>query len=158
MVTLSTSLAKQFREVYLNGTWIANTNLKAELNGLSWKTATRKIGELNSIAALSFHLHYYVAGLLNVFEGGTLDIKDKYSFDLPPITSQQDWEELQSRIWRDTERFAEHLDAMSDDKLFAPFIEKKYGNYHRNITGMIEHSYYHLGQIVLIKKMLQQEK
>jgi len=30
----------------------------------------------------------------------------------------------------------------------------KYGNYFRNIVGVIEHIHYHLGQIVLIKKIL----
>jgi hypothetical protein len=29
---------------------------------------------------------------------------------------------------------------------------EKYGNYYRNIHGIIEHIHYHLGQIVLIEK------
>jgi len=33
-------------------------------------------------------------------------------------------------------------------------MEEKYGNYYRNFHGIIEHCHYHLGQIVLIKKML----
>ena len=36
------------------------------------------------------------------------------------------------------------------------FVDEKYGTFQRNIEAMIEHSYYHLGQIVLIKKMLLQ--
>jgi len=36
-------------------------------------------------------------------------------------------------------------------------VEEKYGNYQRNIDGMIEHSYYHLAQIVVIKKILGKE-
>jgi len=35
-----------------------------------------------SIAALTFHINYYVAGVLNVFQGGKLEIRDKYSFDM----------------------------------------------------------------------------
>jgi hypothetical protein len=43
---------------------------------------------------------------------------------------------------------------MPDKKLKEVFTDKKYGSYERNINAMIEHSYYHLGQITLIKKML----
>ncbi len=47
---------------------------------------------------------------------------------------------------------------MNDSILDQPFIEKKYGSYLRNIEGVIEHSYYHLGQISLIKKMINQNQ
>lgn len=43
---------------------------------------------------------------------------------------------------------------MEETKLNAYFVEEKYGSYYRNIDAMIEHSYYHLGQIVLINKIL----
>lgn len=153
---LPLQLASQFKEVHLNGTWIA-TNLKAELTDLSWELATTKVGSLNTIAALTFHLNYYLSGVLNVFEGGTLDIKDKYSFDLPPITSQEQWEALQQNVWRNSEQFAKLIEAMSTEDIFAPFVEEKYGTNYRNITGMIEHAYYHLGQIVILKKLVNEK-
>jgi hypothetical protein len=31
-------------------------------------------------------------------------------------------------------------------------VEEKYGSVLRNIMGVIEHTHYHLGQIVLLKK------
>lgn len=47
---------------------------------------------------------------------------------------------------------------MDDRILDKPFIDEKYGSYIRNIEGVIEHSYYHLGQIVLLKKMIVQNQ
>lgn len=44
---------------------------------------------------------------------------------------------------------------MSVEKLNLPFVNEKYGTYLRNIDGLIEHSYYHLGQITLIKKLIK---
>ncbi len=146
-------IADRFREVILNGVWIANTNYKDQLSNLTWKQATMKIGSLNTIATLTFHINYYIAGVLNVFEGGVLEIRDKYSFDLPPIESQKDWEELLNTMWNNAEKFANMVELMPDKKLDEVFVEKKYGSYQRNIDAMIEHSYYHLGQITLIKKM-----
>jgi uncharacterized damage-inducible protein DinB len=147
-------LAKRFREVILNGTWIANTNYKDQLSGLDWKIATTQYGSLNTIAVLAQHIHYYIHGINAVFKGGALDIKDQFSFDFPPIQSQQEWETFLEGFWKDAEEFALHIEQLPEEKPEQPFVDEKYGSYQRNIDGMIEHSYYHLGQITLIKKML----
>ncbi|OXA85923.1 DUF1572 family protein [Flavobacterium hercynium] len=148
-------LANRFREVILDGTWIANTNFKNELNGLDFKVANTKIQNLNTISILSQHIHYYINGIKNVFLGGSLDIRDKYSFDFPEIDSREKWEFFLNKFWADSEEFAELIASMTEEKLNSNFVDEKYGTYFRNIDAMIEHSYYHLGQIVLIKKMLK---
>lgn len=121
---------------------------------MSWEQAITKVDNLNSIAALTFHIDYYIAGLIQVFQGGSLDIKDKYSYDAPPITSQTDWEQRLQKLWSDSETFVYLIEKMTDDALMQPFVEEKYGNNYINIQAMIEHCYYHLGQIVLIKKLI----
>ena len=148
------TLAKRFREVILNGTWIANTNYNDQLSGLDWKIATTQHQSLNTIAALAQHIHYYINGITNVFKGGSLDIRDKYSFDFPPITSATQWQAFLTKFWNDAETFAQHIETMPEAQLHKKFVDVKYGTYYRNIDAMIEHSYYHLGQIVLIKKLL----
>jgi hypothetical protein len=150
-------LANRFREVLLNGTWVANTNFKTQLLGLNWQIATKKVTDLNTIADLSQHIHYYISGINSVFQGGTLDIKDKFSFDFEPILSQQDWEAFLSRFWNDAEKFAVSVENLTEEQLNHFFSEEKYGTYFRNIDAMIEHSYYHLGQIVMLKKIINQE-
>lgn len=147
-------LARRFREVILNGTWVANTNYKHQLEDMDWKVATAQVNSLNTIAVLVQHIHYYINGVKNVFNGGGLEIKDKYSFDFPPIATQEEWEHFRTRFFTDAEEFASLVEQMPDEKLKEVFVDEKYGTYQRNIDGMIEHSYYHLGQIVLIKKML----
>lgn len=147
-------IAGRFREVLLNGTWIANTNYKDQLTNTNWEIAVSKVYGLNTIAALTSHIHYYISGLINVFEGGSLDIKDKYSFDFPEITSQKDWDIILSQLWKDTEKFADLIEQFPENKLNEVFVEEQYGSYQRNIDAMIEHCYYHLGQIVLIKKII----
>ena len=151
-------IANRFREVILNGTWVAGTNFKDQLSNVSWEEATQKIGSLNTIAVLTSHIHYYISGILNVLEGGTLDIKDKFSFDFPPVKSQEDWEEVLVKFWNDSEKFANLVEQMTEEKLKEDFTDKKYGSYQRNINAMIEHSYYHLGQIVLIKKLISNKQ
>lgn len=154
----STQLANRFREVLLDGKWIANTNYKQQLADITWEQAIHKIGSLNTIAALTFHVNYYISGVADFFENGALTISDKHSFDLPPITSKEDWENLVNELIINAERFAGHVEIMSDKELEEVFVQEKYGTYRRNIEGMIEHSYYHLGQISLIKKMIIDKK
>jgi hypothetical protein len=155
-MTKSEQLANRLREVILNGTWIANTNLKDQIENLDWKISTKKVESLNTISILAKHIHYYIVGIKNVFIHGKLEISDKYSFDFAPIESQNDWDEFQNKFWRDTEKLAELIEKMPEEQLNKKFIDEKYGSYSRNIDGMIEHSYYHLGQIVLIKKMINE--
>ncbi|HEU4902565.1 MAG TPA: hypothetical protein VFT06_07220, partial [Flavisolibacter sp.] len=120
-------LATRFREVILNGTWIANTNYKQQLTGLSWEMATAKFNSLNTIAVLAQHVHYYINGIKNVLEGGSLDIKDQFSFDFPPIRSQSEWENFLSRFWNDAEEFATLVEQMPEEKLADVFTDVKYG-------------------------------
>ncbi|AZB24275.1 DinB family protein [Chryseobacterium bernardetii] len=148
-------LVKRFREVMLDGLWIANTNFKDQLSDVTWEQAVTKIGSLNTIAMLTFHIDYYIAGIIPVFKGGNLEIKDQYSFDLPPIESKEQWNALLNKLWSDSEQFAELLEKIPDSKLDEVFVDERYGTYQRNIDGMIEHAYYHLGQITLIKKLLK---
>lgn len=150
----SKQLANRFREVLLNGKWVANTNFKDLLSTLDWKQATTKIGSLNTIAALAYHVNYYVAGSVHFFEKGVLEIRDKYSFDMPPIESKEDWENLLTDMWASAEAYAKQVESMSDEKLKEIFVDVKYGDYRRNIDGVIEHCYYHLGQVSLLKKLM----
>jgi len=155
-MTRNISIAGRLREVLLNGHWIANTNFKDQIQSVSWLQATRQIGNLNTIAAITYHINYYLAGLLNAFETGKLEISDKFSFDLPEINSEVDWNKLVIDFLNNAEKFATKIEQMNDELFDQPFVDEKYGTYLRNIEGVIEHSYYHLGQISLIKKMIIQ--
>ena len=154
VMTRNTYLAGRIREVLLNGRWIANTHFQEQVLCTSWEQAVAQVGELNTIAALTYHINYYLDGILRAMETGVLDIRDKYSFDLPPIRSAAEWDALVRQFLQNAESFAEAVGRMEDAALDLPFIDEKYGSTLRNIEGVIEHSYYHLGQVVLLRKML----
>ncbi len=147
-------LAERLREVLLDGRWIANTNFRDQIEGLDWRVAIEKIGSHNSIASLTFHINYYLAGLLSAFSTGRLDIRDAYSFDLPPITKEAEWTALVATFIDNAQCFAEAVESMPDSLFDQPFVDPRYGNYLRNIEGIIEHSYYHLGQVALLRKLI----
>ncbi|WP_462221201.1 DinB family protein [Ferruginibacter sp.] len=155
-MNLTAQIAKHFREIYFGGNW-TSSNLKDNLAGVTWQQATTTVYSFNTIATLVYHINYYVSAVLRVLQGEALDASDKYSFNLPPILSQNDWEKLLNKLWSDAENFAQLVEQLPEHKLWEDFTDKKYGNYYRNFHGIIEHSHYHLGQIVLIKKILLRE-
>lgn len=113
--------------------------------------------DLNTIAVLTYHIGYFVTVALQVLKGGPLEGNDKFSFDHPPIESQEDWENMYHKTLEEAEAMCELIRALPDTTLFEPFTDDKYGNYYRNMLGIIEHTHYHLGQIALIKKIMSQK-
>jgi uncharacterized damage-inducible protein DinB len=155
-MTLNEQIAKQLKDLFLTGQWIGtDLNLKAQLDDVDVEMANTKYESLNTIALLAFHLNYYLEGVMNVFKGGTLDIRDKYSYDMQRITSPEDWNTMRENIYRNAEYFVYLVEQMPTSQLNDAFTEEKYGTYLRNLMGILEHSYYHLGQIVLIKKLIR---
>lgn len=150
----SQQIAKHLREVFFGGNW-TSVHLKEHVNDLTWEEATKKIYSLNSIAALVYHINYYVCAIAAVLQGKPLDARDKFSFDHPPVQSREDWENLLSKTWADVEHLSSLVEKLAAEKLEEIFVVEKYGIYYRNLHGLIEHSHYHLGQIVLIKKILK---
>ena len=151
-MSISINIAKNLREVCFGGNWTCS-NLKDNLSDIPWELATEKVNNLNTIATLTNHIHYYVIAITKVLQGGPLDSKDELSFSHPPINSANDWEQMLEKIWVDFELLATLIEQLPDDKLWEDFTDKKYGTYYRNLQGLIEHTHYHLGQIALIKKM-----
>ena|SRR5215204_7205482 len=154
-MNLTAQIAKHFRDVHFGGNW-TSVNLKDSLVGITWQQATTQIYSLNTIVTLVFHMNYYVSAVLKVLQGEQLDAHDKYSFDHPAIGSQEDWEKLLNKTWADAGKFANLIEQLPETKLGETFSDEKYGTYYRNLHGIIEHTHYHLGQIILIKKILLQ--
>ena len=152
-MNLPQHLAKQLKEVHSGGNW-TSVNLKDTLTDVTWQQAIQKVYSFNTIAALLYHINYYISAVTRVLQGESLNAKDEYSFSDPLITSQADWDNLLDKTWTEAENFAILIEQLPEQTLWEPFTDEKYGNYYRNIQGIIEHTHYHLGQIVLIKKLL----
>lgn len=152
-MNLTVQIARHFRELHFGGNW-TSSSLKDNLAGVTWQQATTKVDSFHTIAALVYHINYYVSAVSKVLQGASLDAHDKYSFDLPPIRSQEDWEKLLDKTWSDADNLASLIEQLPESELWENMADEKYGNYYRNLHGIIEHGHYHLGQIVLIKKML----
>jgi hypothetical protein len=148
-------MAKHLRDVYFGGNW-TTSNYKDVLKDVTWQQATTKVYTFNTIDTLVYHTGYYISAVAKVLEGEPLNSKDELSFNHPLIQSEEDWQNLLNKTWADVEHFASLIEQLPESIILEPFTDEKYGNYFRNIHGIIEHLHYHLGQIVIIKKLVQQ--
>ena len=147
-------LAKHLHGVFFGGNW-TDSNLKMQLKDVTWQQSTLKFEDLNSIATLVYHINYFIEVASRVLEGGPLEGKDTESFNHPPIKSEDDWNQFTSQVFTSAEHFSNLIKEVPEELLWQDFKDPKYGNYYRNIQGIIEHTHYHLGQIALLKKMIQ---
>jgi len=154
-MNLIKQIAKNIRDLYFGENW-TTVNFKDTLSDITWDQATVKFNSMNTIASLLYHTNYYNKAVINVLQGNMLTAHDNDSFDHPRIESPGDWESLLNETWSDVETLTTIVELLPESKLLDTFSEEKYGNYYVNIHGLIEHGYYHLGQIVWIKKYLLQ--
>ena len=154
-MTIPGQIASHFRGVYFGGNW-TSVNLKETLSDVGFEKATKKIHSLNTIASLVFHINYYVSEVMKVLKGGPLEAHDSFSFAAPILASKEDWDKLLDKSWSDAAEFAGLVEKLPESILLENFTDEKYGSYYSNLHGIIEHAHYHLGQIVLIKKLLSE--
>lgn len=152
-MTPTAQIAKHFREVHFGGNW-TYSNFKDHLADVTWQQAITQVHSFNTIATLVYHTHYYVDAVMKLLLNEPFNAKDEYSFAHPPIQSAENWDSFLQKVWSDAERFATLIEQLPESKLWENLPDEKYGNYYRNLHGIIEHSHYHLGQIVMVKKLL----
>jgi len=153
-MTLTSQLATHIRSTYTGGN-STGVCLKDAIDSITTEEAVTGIFGLNTIAALVYHIHYYVAVLALVLEGGPLEGRDEDSFLLPPVRNRTDWDNLLDTAFSGAERLASLVEAMPESRLEEPFVEPRYGTWYRNVAGVVEHANYHMGQIMLIRKILR---
>lgn len=150
---IAIQLAKHIRSLYFGKNWTA-VSFKETLADVDWEEASKQMGDCNSILTLVHHTTYYMKVQLPVFDGGELVASDKDSFIHDPMTSAEDWEAVKNEMFQVAETYASKIESLPENIFDKSFADEKYGSYYRNLQGVIEHSHYHLGQIVLVKKLL----
>jgi len=147
-------IAKHNRDVYFGGNW-TTVNFRDTLADVTWQEATTKVYDLNTIAALVYHMTYYMEPIRKVLQGGPLVASDKASWETPAIQFEAEWKALLEKVLHEAEQLHAAIGRLEAGVLEAHFGEEKYGNYFRNLVGLSEHTHYHLGQIVIIKKVIR---
>jgi uncharacterized damage-inducible protein DinB len=151
---ITKQIAEHFHQAYFGGNW-TSSSLKEAVSELNWEDAKAKPDQSNSILGLVFHINYYVHEVGKVLNGGVLEASDKRSFDFPEINNQEEWTSFLNGVWEDGSQFVALIEKLPDSILYENFTDQRYGSYFRNLMGIIEHTHYHVGQIVLLVKQMK---
>jgi hypothetical protein len=152
IMQITKEIARHIREIHFgdNWTWVA---MQETLKDVNWQQAiARPVKDGNSIAALVFHMNYYLRIVHQRLAGVFPEFEQEDSFRLPEIRSENDWQALLQKTWDDAESFARAVEQFPDERL-GDDISPQYGSFYKNLHGVVEHNHYHLGQIVLLKKL-----
>ena len=150
-MTLAQHLGKHFRQAYFGGSF-TERNLREELSDMPLAVAQRRTAGGNSVVALVYHLHFYVRGVASVLGGGPLDTRDAASWQTPAIDTEDEWRAFVTQVLAEGEAFAKTLEALPEEELWKPFYRPTNAPTLTNALGVLEHVYYHLGQVVLLAR------
>lgn len=145
-------IALHLRQLSTGGNWTW-VNFQDLLQDVTFEEAQKQLPGFNSIAVLSFHIRYFVKAVQLVVDQQPFEVHDKYSFNLPQPFGPEDWEALRRDLVHSLQHLSESLANQDDALLSQTFVLEKYGTWHRNLLGLLEHSHYHMGQIAILKKL-----
>ena len=107
----------------------------------------------HNIAELIEHMTAWRNYAIKKLEGDeSYEVSDEENF--PPVKENTlvCWQSILGRLKASQTRLVELLESISDDKLLETVPGRKY-DFYILLHGIVQHDLYHLGQIILLKKL-----
>lgn len=113
-------------------------------------------GLVNSIAMLVNHLEFYNFVITERLMGTEPVIDDANGFAIS-IQNEDDWQLLKQRTLDSFKKLADMVSQLPEETLHS-FTPTGKTSFYKTLHGLSEHAHYHLGQIVLLKKLVRAAK
>ena len=146
----------RFNENYDGAAWLGE-NFVTKLQDVSDANAfTRPLKDVHCVAEIIAHIVYWRQSIIKPLEGDRKykgAMKSADNWPTPETLKKAGWTTLLKRLAESQEKINTLL-----PKQTAAFLAEEYEpgyTYEYLINGIIDHDIYHLGQIGLVKKMLQ---
>lgn len=138
---------------YKGDPWIDNT-IAGELKSLTAEQAEKKFGGLNSIWQIANHMISWRNALIARVMDSPLPHPDNNFIEEISDTSEYAWKETLIKFEKSQEDIVKFLSAEEDSLLEKVSPSSGY-SFFELVNAILIHDSYHLGQIVLIKKLLK---
>lgn len=145
---------KLFTDHYNGDPWI-EINLVGTLDGVTETEAAKKIGSLNSIWQIVVHVISWRETLLKRINNETAPTPANNFIEPVKDVSAGAWNETLNRLQASQVKIIEYLSGNENINFDENPMQGQYSRYEL-IEGILQHDVYHLGQIVLIKKLLRE--
>lgn len=146
-------ISNLYQSLYNGNPWLEVT-LQKTLQDVSASEAYRKINpNLNTIWEIVNHLIQWRRNILLRVQGETVKTPD-HNYFVPVLdSSEAAWEQSLQTLAKSQETWNAFFEDFDDEDLAKVYINNGH-TYYEHIHGIIQHDVYHLGQIVILKKLI----
>lgn len=150
----SALIAQHLIDVHEGGNW-TEVNVIETLKDVTLAEAnTVTAASANTIATLVNHLMFWNKAMMARLQDIDMDIPDSNGYDDPQLQTEADWQRLKEEHMTSAHEFADTIRSITEERLHQPIVPGRSSIY-KNVQGSVEHIHYHLGQIVILKKLIR---
>ena len=131
-----------------------DVDIASAINDITFDEAiTQTNASPNTIASLTHHLFFWNGIIMKRLKGNNPSGPEN-GYNISHIKTENDWNDLKEKTHQSFIDLANAIKNFAEEKLNETYAEGK-SSYYKNITGIIEHAYYHLGQITILKRIVK---
>ena len=146
-------IAKLFEDLYSGSPWI-DVTIMDTLKNISVKQAAKKVTpERNSIWQIVNHMIAWRENVLLRIQGNEIVTPNNNYFTEIENTSETEWQKALERLENSQHQWIAFLKTFEESQ-FEKIYPKNRMSYYEHIHGILQHDAYHLGQIVLLSKLI----
>jgi len=150
-------IAQHLLEVHEGNNW-TEVDVTQTLRDVTRAEATyRTIASPNTIAALLRHLTFWNRVIVKRINGIRVEEPEDNGYFVPDLLEEADWEQLKADNLKSAHELAAAIRQFDVDALEQPILPE-HSTAYRNLQGSVEHVHYHLGQMVILKKLIRAQQ
>ena len=154
LMNITALIAQHIIEVHAGGNW-TEVDITTTLQDITLPEATtRTLASPNTIASLLHHITFWNRVMVQRTQGVVVQVNNANGYDHPPLHTEEDWQNLKRDNIRSAHELAAAIRQFDEAKLLEPILPN-YSTAYKNLQGSVEHIHYHLGQIVILKKLIR---
>lgn len=152
-MNITQHIAEHIKQIYEGNNWTSVSILET-IKNVGWQQAQQKTAaSANTIASLLHHLFYWNEIIMQRAEGKNPAIPESNGFDVHVFENESDWNALKEKTHESFLQLADVVKNFPAEKLEETYAADK-SSYYKNFQGIVEHAHYHLGQMVILKKLI----
>ena len=151
---ITSLIAQHITDVYEGGNW-TEVSVADVLKEVTLQEAVMLTeASPNTLASLLHHLTFWNRLMIKRMGGIVVFVDEKNGYDLPALQTEDDWKKLQTDSYLSAHQLAAAIAGFDESKLFEPLVPNGSSGY-KNFEGTVEHIHYHVGQMVILKKLIK---
>ena len=141
-----------FSNLYQGEPWI-DVTLVGTLQSISYQKAAEKYKNCNSIWEIVNHIIAWRENVLQRVQGKVINTPNHNYFESVHDVSESAWQTTLDNLAQSQQHWMSFLEHCNESEFDAIYPNNGL-NYYEHIHGIIQHDTYHLGQIVILSKLI----